>query len=657
MSYLRTLLGAPKEKLVHDPGEKGPEGEGEAAMTMLCLTYFATVGILIYEKFLKKKGESNEMVDVKTFAADAAAKAVVDGKTDANEGLTEDEIRDKISQEMWTQPAQDGTTPEFRAKFIKAASFGAITVDSTGPVRDALYFLSGVNYLKIFLIIFVFFNIWVFLLVLSIMGTSFKLLGGKDSAKMFDVVDNPISGVMIGILATVLVQSSSTTTSIIISLVGANELSVRNAVFMIMGANIGTSVTNTIVAMGHFANKDDLRRGFSAATVHDVFNLLSVLVFLPLNWIYPFFENMTYEMAKNQKVCEEDCVKTEFLSPYISPYSKGVANYDKKVANYISQGYCGGECGTSYTSTQMKALQKHICTNDGNDCSKIHKNFEGSWVADGYLNKKRAPAYITTDANGLATAGFSYTWPANKDANTYKAEKYFVNGTAISGALKSDTVYEVCGSKVKTGLCDKRLLKGGIALTEWEMSDEGAGTLLAILSLMGLCSCLFCIVYSLQTVIKGTAARVLQRVVGFNGYFNILVGMGITILVQSSSITTATLTPIAAVGLISLEDMLPLTLGANIGTTLTGILGATVVTSNPVEAWQVALCHLFFNIFGILLWYPIPRIRQIPLNAARFLGRMTTHPKYGKVFPLIYTLVVFFIVPSICYGIAVAATQ
>eukprot|EP00740_Mantoniella_antarctica_P008918 CAMPEP_0181377354 /NCGR_PEP_ID=MMETSP1106-20121128/17853_1 /TAXON_ID=81844 /ORGANISM="Mantoniella antarctica, Strain SL-175" /LENGTH=657 /DNA_ID=CAMNT_0023496085 /DNA_START=55 /DNA_END=2028 /DNA_ORIENTATION=+ len=657
MSYLRTLLGAPKEKLVHDPGEKGPEGEGEAAMTMLCLTYFATVGILIYEKFLKKKGESNEMVDVKTFAADAAAKAVVDGKTDANEGLTEDEIRDKISQEMWTQPAQDGTTPEFRAKFIKAASFGAITVDSTGPVRDALYFLSGVNYLKIFLIIFVFFNIWVFLLVLSIMGTSFKLLGGKDSAKMFDVVDNPISGVMIGILATVLVQSSSTTTSIIISLVGANELSVRNAVFMIMGANIGTSVTNTIVAMGHFANKDDLRRGFAAATVHDVFNLLCVAVFLPLNWIYPFFEKMTYEMAKKQTACEEGCVKREFLKPYISPYSKGVANYDKKVSGYISKGYCGGECGKSYTSTQMKALQKHICTNDGNDCSKIHKNFEGSWVAEGYLYKKRAPAYITTDAEGSATAGFSYTWPSGF-ASDYEAKDYFdVNGTATTGTLEPNTMYEVCGSKVKTGLCNKRLLKGGIALTDWKMTDDGAGALLAILALAGLCSCLFCIVYSLQIVIKGAAARVLQRVVGFNGYFNILVGMGITIMVQSSSITTATLTPIAAVGLIGLEDMLPLTLGANIGTTLTGIMGATVVASNPVEAWQVALCHLFFNIFGILLWYPIPKMRRVPLNAARFLGRMTTHPKFGKVFPLIYTFVVFFIIPGICYGIAVAATQ
>ena len=76
---------------------------------------------------------------------------------------------------------------------------------------------------KCVLLFVVFFCLWVFLLTLSVMGTGFKLLGGKDSAKMFDVVDNPISGLMIGILATVLVQSSSTTTSIIISLVGADE--------------------------------------------------------------------------------------------------------------------------------------------------------------------------------------------------------------------------------------------------------------------------------------------------------------------------------------------------------------------------------------------------------------------------------------------------
>ena len=153
--------------------------------------------------------------------------------------------------------------------------------------------------------------------------------------------------------------------------------------FMIMGANIGTSVTNTIVAMGHFANKDDLRRGFAAATVHDVFNMLSVLIFLPANWIYPFLEKMTYEMAKDQKSCEgDDCNKTEFLKPYISPYSKGVASYDKKVAKYVTENWCAGQCGKSYSTDAMKLISAEVCTST-TDCSNVHKNYESNWMSKG----------------------------------------------------------------------------------------------------------------------------------------------------------------------------------------------------------------------------------------------------------------------------------
>jgi sodium-dependent phosphate cotransporter len=89
---------------------------------------------------------------------------------------------------------------------------------------------------KVAIFFFVWYLMWLFLVCLGLMGTGFKLLGGKDSAKMFDVVDNPMSGVMIGILATVLVQSSSTSTSIIIGLVGADEMSVSTAIPMVMGA-------------------------------------------------------------------------------------------------------------------------------------------------------------------------------------------------------------------------------------------------------------------------------------------------------------------------------------------------------------------------------------------------------------------------------------
>ena len=565
--------------------------------------------------------EGDFVEDVKD-TTDAKAKAAEEGVTFTQVALTNEmtaeEKADQAAQAKWLTPSNEN------------------------PVKKAV------------LTLLVFYCLWVFLLTLGVMGTGFKLLGGKDSAKMFDVADNPISALMVGILATVLVQSSSTTTSIIVSLVGADELSVKTAVFMIMGANIGTSVTNTIVAMGHFANKDDLRRGFAGATVHDVFNMLNVLIFLPINWIYPIFEKMTYEMAKDQKSCEgDDCNKTEFLKPYISPYAKGVASYDKKVAKYISQNWCAGQCGKSYSTDAMKLISAEVCTST-TDCSNVHKNYEDNWMSSGYLAKKRAPAYIVGTASGPAE--FHYSKPDSCTSST----KFFDDETAwtssVAGGLTAGTCYEVCGSKVKTGLCDKRLLKGGLVLDDWDMSDNGAGTFLTVVSLISLCSCLFCIVYMLQIIVKGTAARILRKVVGFNGYLNIVIGTFITIMVQSSSITTSTLTPLAAVGLINLEDMLPLTLGANIGTTLTGIMAATVVTSNPVQAWQVALCHLFFNIFGILVWYPVPLIRKVPLDGAKFLGKMTTNPKWGKVFPLMYTFVCFFIIPGIAYGITTAAS-
>jgi len=373
--------------------------------------------------------------------------------------------------------------------------------------------------------------------------------------------------------------------------------------------------------------------------------------------MYPWLEKMTYELAKSQKPCDEDagdnCVKQEFIKPYISPYSKGVAKYNKDVAKYVTQGYCDGQCTSSLSKDQLKSITQYVCDTNaegtGYDCGNLNK-YEDSWMSGGYLYKKRAPAYIITDGTKATT--YALSCPVGTDCDT--TVNFFDDSDAAPATLAADTVYKVCPS-FKTGLCDKRLLKGGLMMDEWDLTDEGAGTLATLRALAALCCCLVLIVYFLQIIVKGPAARVLRSVVGFNGYLSIAIGMVITILVQSSSITTSTLTPLCAVGLISLEDMFPLTLGANIGTTLTGIMSATVVTSNPVEAWQVALCHFFFNIFGILIWYPIPKMREIPLNGARFLGKMTV--RFGAPFPLAYTFIVFFIIPAIFYGITVAATS
>merc|ERR1711915_670366 len=105
-------------------------------------------------------------------------------------------------------------------------------------------------------------------------------------------------------------------------------------------------------------------------------------------------------------------------------------------------------------------------------------------------------------------------------------------------------------------------------------------------------------------MLMGMSTRILYKATNVNGYLAILIGAGLTILVQSSSITTSALTPFVGMGALRLEQMFPLTLGANIGTTVTGLLASLV--SDGTNALQVALCHLFFNISGIIIWYPVP---------------------------------------------------
>ena len=57
------------------------------------------------------------------------------------------------------------------------------------------------------------------------------------------------------------------------------------AVPMVMGANIGTSVTNTLVSLTQVGDREEFGRAFSAATVHDMFNWCTVCVMLPIEVI------------------------------------------------------------------------------------------------------------------------------------------------------------------------------------------------------------------------------------------------------------------------------------------------------------------------------------------------------------------------------------
>merc|ERR1719266_1748929 len=101
---------------------------------------------------------------------------------------------------------------------------------------------------------------------------------------------------MIGVLVTVLVQSSSTSTSIIVGLVSAGA-PVRTAIPMIMGANIGTSVTNIIVALTQAGDREQFRRAFACANVHDMFNWLTAALLLTVEVLTGYLETLTGAMV------------------------------------------------------------------------------------------------------------------------------------------------------------------------------------------------------------------------------------------------------------------------------------------------------------------------------------------------------------------------
>ena len=480
------------------------------------------------------------------------------------------------------------------------------------------------------------FLVWIFLVMLSLMGNGFKLLGMKDSSKMFDIVDNPISALMIGILVTVLVQSSSTSTSIIISLVGADELSVKNAIPMIMGANIGTSVTNTIVSLGSYNNKENYKRAFAGATVHDIFNFLTVLVLLPIQWASNFLGEITWKLSKDKQPCEGDCEKWEGpIKKIVNPIVSQIIQIDKKVSKYIYQGYCNGYCDYDCSDEKRDLITDIFCNNDNCDISEYKNN----WKSDDMLKCKRFPQYFSVDSSSQSV-NYEYLYECPSDCNN--AIKW---NTTI--ANYTTNIYDVCNSDWVSRPCDKPVLKGGL-LYDWNMTDEGAGILSVTVSVTILCICIYLLIRLLNYILRGRARRWLVNAIAFNKYFSIIIGALVTILVQSSSITTSTLVPLCAIDVITLEQMFPLTLGANIGTTITGLLASSVAVSNPAEALQVALSHLLFNILGIIIWFPHPKIRNIPLKGARLLGEYSY--KY-KFFPFVYTGVVFFAIPGIAYGI------
>lgn len=325
------------------------------------------------------------------------------------------------------------------------------------------------------------------------MGASLKMFGKGLAETLIATTTNPLVGLFIGVLATSIIQSSSTTTSIVVGLVAGGVLNVTNAIPIIMGANIGTSVTNTLVSLTQLRRETEFRRALSAATVHDFFNILAVLVLFPLQYFTNFLgQAATFLGGKFQNIGG-----LNFLSP-------------------------------------VKALTK---------------------------------------------------------------------------------------PPVET-------LKGFLGNYPW---------LLLVLSMILLILALTRMVKSLRVLVIKKAEAWFDRYLFKTSFRALLVGLLLTAMVQSSSITTSLAVPMAGAGLLTLAQIFPYTLGANIGTTVTAILAALV--TGDLSAIIVAISHLLFNISGIIVWWPF---KFVPISMAEKFAEIAV--RY-KIVAILYIVVVFFLIP------------
>jgi sodium-dependent phosphate cotransporter len=351
--------------------------------------------------------------------------------------------------------------------------------------------------------------LYLFLTGVKALETGINLLGSDFTDSLFEGVSNPLAALFVGILGTVLVQSSSVTTATIVGLVGAGTLPVETAVPMIMGANIGTTVTNTLASLGYLRRSSEFRLAFAGATMHDFFNIIAVSLILPLE------------------------IATGFLSS---------------------------------TATNLASVLRD-------------------------------------------NAAIDFTKP----------------DSPIKAAVKVPV-------KIIEGFFER-----------FVSSEAVVGSLVLVVGLAMIFVALAFITRNMRQLVIGRIERsintALQRGAGIPA---MALGVVITVAVQSSSITTSVLIPLIAAGVLSLRNAFPVTLGANVGTTVTALLASLATDGN--EGLAIALTHTLFNLLGILVIYPIPRLRILPIQLAQKLAAMA---EVRKSLVVAYVVGTFIIVPLI----------
>jgi len=489
--------------------------------------------------------------------------------------------------------------------------------------------------------------LYVFLVGLTLMGTAFKVLGGKGAGGLFSAADNPVAGLMTGILSTVLVQSSSTSTSVVVAMVGADQLTVGNGIPIIMGANIGTSVTNTIVSMAHIADRIEYQRAFSGATVHDMFNMLTVLTLFPIEFIvkaiqgeggplYWISHGIAEALTGGSKGSEL------FPSP-IKTITKPVASEILSANKYVIYALTLNKPEPVTPASYDAAL----CSGGDNSTRRLSGSGGGQAAGQRALFSRRLAD--APDCSQYYCVGSDLDKQFKKISSSGYKKLTKCGGMILDKGGEpcgEDKCYLDAGAYYESRVTDGEVVKGGFLKGA---GDLGAGIVGLILSLLMLTFGMIALTCLLKRVFMGKARQLIRYSLKVNDYLAILIGVGITIIVQSSSVVTSALTPLCGIGVLPLVKMLPLTLGANIGTTCTALIASLV--SLKFGAVQIALVHLLFNITGILVWFPAPPMRRLPIAGARLLG---LYASYYRAFPPLYILAAFVLAPALLLALSAA---
>ncbi|MEP2023447.1 MAG: Na/Pi symporter [Reichenbachiella sp.] len=141
------------------------------------------------------------------------------------------------------------------------------------------------------------FALFIFLWSLDLMTSSFQVIGNETVVKILSVTSNPFISLFIGLFITAVIQSSSTSTSLIVAIVASGGMTLENAVPMIMGANIGTTLTSTIVSLSYITDNKEFKNAIATGVMHDFFNILTVVILFPLEYYYHILSKLSFGIA------------------------------------------------------------------------------------------------------------------------------------------------------------------------------------------------------------------------------------------------------------------------------------------------------------------------------------------------------------------------